>query len=235
MAQTGISFNQFWLTMNTPFLDQATVRRYQRKGVFKDTREARAFAAGHLGMSPRATPGLSSIACQICSPEAYVRYMRQEAIYHNHEESRTLDKYLCRAGILGSRGQGRRDNPQREVSGPGYEPRGVIPILATSSTLNGYAYDLAREAGEIGYNLDTVAISGGKLDQIMDRIEAVYFEEARPLRLVLVAGFNDLIKQVSMDTIESQMQRLAAFMEHHGERFKVTMYFPSSPCSRLPD
>ena len=153
--------------------------------------------------------------CKICS------YMQPEnrtarPVYHRHWSTRQV---RVLQGVEYGSGDRSYMCPSCQVPHQAVVPYG-LDICLSDSTLHEFHHP--REQGvhcpPDSSHVDWVTIPGASVEELLYAWGAEYSRERRPMRVLLVAGLNDLIKGGNFDTLTTDFKRFDIYVRHQ-ERY----------------
>lgn len=105
-----------------------------------------------------------------------------------------------------------------------------IRVLVTSSTLAGFHEATIMQ----GQHWETISISGSRLLDLLGRLRVVYGKQPRSLVVLVIAGLNDVITQVSIAEFRNHLEQFMEFFHEHERTFGVKDFVSFIPLFNPP-
>ena len=158
--------------------------------------------------------------CYLCSHKQFSPD-KPVAVYHRHRSARQVRSlqgaeyanynctYMC---------------PTCQVTHVAQLPYGLDVCVSTSQL---HEFNQPREVGVVcppdTSHVDWLTIPGAKIEDLILAWRLDYSKYTRPMRILLVAGLNDLAKGGSFDTLTSQYKRLYEVVKIQGREYHPGM------------
>ena len=160
----------------------------------------------------------SARRCRICSKKRILGY-KTRRVYHKHYSSKRIAKKAARAG-----GEKSFNCPSCKRVHSQDTTTKRLKICITSSVLSEHWLSSNDENSGDAIHINWICIPGATINQLTTAWEVEYFNEKRPMDIMLIGGINNIIRGSSGPSIVNAFRHFVNLVDYQGEK-----YHPEEP------